>query len=297
MQVRTLLGAKGLDFTSACLQSLVSQSKTPIELVIHEDGSLNERHRDLLRARISPGLRFIGREEANDLVEPAIRAYPALRTFRATDVFAGKILDISIAESGPRVRYCDSDIFFFRPFEGLYGAAGPNQCMFMRDRFYAYAFSRNAQARHLFPLPRMLNAGLIDAPKDKIDLDCLEHLLASRLLAPGWTEQTMWAVLAKRMDAIWPEALTIPKRGDPLGHEVAWHLTSKVRGFWAMDNLMACAKALADSPTAQIEMRTFETMPYWRYVLHHMQHAVEWRRDIIRGALKDRLAAARASSA
>ena len=70
--VRTLLGAKGFDTSLTCLRSLVEYSADPVKLVVHEDGTLTDWHREQLRG-LSPGAEFIARPTADESRE---NSYP-----------------------------------------------------------------------------------------------------------------------------------------------------------------------------------------------------------------------------
>ncbi len=279
LKVRTLLGASGLDFSAMCLGSLVRNSAEPLTICVHSDGSIGERQKDVLRRRVGADMEFVSIEETNDRVEAAIGRYRHLQSFRASDLFAKKILDIAVMEESERIRYCDSDIIFFRRFSGLFTSAGPGQAMFMKDAQSAYAFSWNVGARRFFPLPDSLNAGLIDFPKASFDFDLLEHGLSTGVLTGwrGWREQTMWAWLATRTQNIWPEGLVIPEPGDTIGKARAWHLVSVIRHCWDPRRLADVAERHVAEVVEPFAMKPFSTTTYPNYISQRSKRSLARR--------------------
>jgi hypothetical protein len=204
--VRTLLGAKGFETSCLCLRSLVEYSADPVRLVIHEDGTLTEKHRDLLR-QISPGAEFINRQAADEAVGERLAGHPYCLQFRRTEIMALKLFDIMLLGQGP-VAYCDSDFLFLRRYRGLFAPPLSGRPVFMTDVGHAYA----VRPWKLWPfgpirLVGRLNAGLTLAPAGYLDLAFVEWLLGVLATDPVfvrrryWTEQTCWAALAARTGA------------------------------------------------------------------------------------------------
>jgi hypothetical protein len=205
--VRTLLGAKGFETSCLCLRSLVEYSADPVRLVIHEDGTLTDKHRDQLR-QISPGTEFVGRAAADEAVEGLLARYPRCLEFRRTEVLALKLFDIVLLAPG-RLAYCDSDVLFLRRYAGLFTApVVPGRPVFMTDVGHAYS----VRPWKLWPfgpvrLVGRLNTGITLTPPAYLDLSFLEWLLGVLSTDPVfvrrryWTEQTCWAALAARTGA------------------------------------------------------------------------------------------------
>ena len=279
LQIRTLLGKSGIEFSAIGLRSLVRNSAEPLTIVVHSDGSVGEREMDYLRERVDSQISLVSHDEASDVVEPAIMRHPHLQQFRKTDVFAHKILDISLVETSDRIRYCDTDIIFFDRFSGLFTSAGEGEAMFMKDVQSAYAFAWNVGARRFFPLPDSLNAGLIDFPKSSFDLDHLEYVLSTGEFVGwrGWREQTMWASLAKRTRNIWPQGLVIPNPGAAIAQARAWHLVSIIRSGWDADALGRAAERLESEPAKSFEMRSFKTTSYPGYLSQRSRNSLSHR--------------------
>lgn len=203
--VRTLLGEKTLAVSLACLPTLIRYSVDPVRLVIHEDGTLTPVGREALQAAV-PGAVFITREEADARVLPLLDAYPRCRQARASSPLFLKVIDIGLLEPD-ELAYCDSDVLFLRPYEGLFGGlADPRfRVCFMTDVKHAYA----VRPWYLKPLGRLrlagyVNTGLVRASRGVVDLDLIEWVLGQLADRPVWSrrwywgEQTCWAALAAR---------------------------------------------------------------------------------------------------
>lgn len=238
--VRTLLGAKAFAPSLLCLRSLVEYSADAVRLVVHEDGTLQEEHREAIR-RICPAAQFVSRSAADAAVYELLAKYPHCLAFRRAEVMALKLFDIHLLAPGP-VAYCDSDVLFLRPYTGLFAPrhelAWP---VFLRDTSHAYAV-RPWRLRPFgrFKLVGFLNAGLTLAPTGYLDLDFLEWLLGNlssdRVFARRrcWTEQTCWAALAARSGArlLDPRQVMVatPTMAGYTKETVAIHSVSTYRG-------------------------------------------------------------------
>ena len=202
--VRTLIGHQQIDVGLRCLSSLIRLSSEPIRLHIHDDGTLTPADIERLLADL-PGSVIISRPEGDAFVLPLLKRYPRCRTYREQQVLALKLIDMALMESN-ELAYCDSDVFFLKPYKGLF--AWPNEqtgAMFMQDIQDAYSL----RPWHLYPvgkvrIPRRTNSGLIFFRRSAYDLDFIERLLGRAELSevfqkrPHWIEQTCWAALGWR---------------------------------------------------------------------------------------------------
>jgi hypothetical protein len=237
--VRTLLGAGGFETSLTCLRSLVGYSADPVRLIVHEDGTLTDEHRERIRA-ISPAAEFVARPAADEAVGGLLAKHPRCLVFRRTEIMALKLFDITLLAPG-RVAYCDSDFLFLRRYAGLFHAPDPARPVFMTDVWHAYAVRPwRVWPVGPFRLAGRLNAGLTLAPPGYLDLDFLEWLLGALAASPAfarrryWTEQTCWAALAARSGA----GLLDPRRvvmatGSMAGYSadtVAIHFVATHRG-------------------------------------------------------------------
>jgi hypothetical protein len=200
--VRTLLGVCSFAESVRCLGSLLACAAEPIRLVVHEDGTLTDDHRDQLR-RLTPDLQLLPRAEADALVSVLLQRHPRCRAARTGSPLFLKLFDVPLL-AGARLAYCDSDVLFVRPFAGLFQATGA-ALTFMADTTHAFAV-RPWRAWPAGPvrLGGWVNTGLIVGDAAALDLDYVEWLLG--ILAPDaayarrryWAEQTCWAALAAR---------------------------------------------------------------------------------------------------
>lgn len=194
MEVRALVCEAHVPFAVACYASAVKRSNEPVELVVHDDGSLSAASYDKLRAGV-PGVRMVSRQEADDVVAPLLKGRPALREWRAQNPLALKILDTVLLSSAHTYRYVDSDVLVQRPVSQLWPAGAPT---FMQDVYSAYSARLSWLLRPGRRVPGRLNTGVMSFPSMLVDVDALEHFrqrFASRV-NPQWSEQTAWAWLA-----------------------------------------------------------------------------------------------------
>ena len=201
VNLRTLLCHKDVELAIHCLSSAVHYSADQVQLVIHEDGSLTAVDRDLL-AQALPGCRIIDRHVSDEFMMERLSRHPNARAFRQQSVWGLKLLDVILAESGICF-YMDSDICFFRPFEGLFtDIATAGRCVFLRDTVWqAYSI----RPWHLLDSRRLrvasgINTGLTLIDPIVYDLDFVDWFLGHPdwRVIPAWAEPTCWAALALR---------------------------------------------------------------------------------------------------
>jgi len=211
--LRTLLCHRDVGLAIHCLDSVMRLSADPVQLVIHEDGSLTPEDREKL-AKALPGSRILDRHVADELMAERLSAYPNARAFREGSVWGLKLLDVVLAEPG-LCFYLDSDIRFFLPFRGLFAdAATRGRCVFLRDTVWqAYSI----RPWHLLDQRGLrvasgINTGLTLCDPQVFDLAFVDWFLGQLdwRVIPAWTEPTCWAALALRADgqAIDPTQVT-----------------------------------------------------------------------------------------
>jgi hypothetical protein len=199
--LRTLLCHRDVDLAIHCLNSAMRLSADPVQVVIHEDGSLSPEDREKL-ARGLPGSRILDRSVADEIMSERLAAYPNARAFREGSVWGLKLLDVVLVEPG-LCFYLDSDIRFFRPFRGLFvDAATRGRCVFLRDTVWqAYSI----RPWHLLDQRGLqvasgINTGLTLCDPQVFDLGFVDWFLGQLdwRVIPAWTEPTCWAALALR---------------------------------------------------------------------------------------------------
>jgi hypothetical protein len=113
-------------------------SSEPINLLIHDDGTLTRADREKLMARVT-GAGILSREEADSFVQPLLKRYPKCRAYRELHPFALKLIDMALMQS-EELAYCDSDVLFVRPHKGLFSWPDlKTSAIFMQDIQDAYS--------------------------------------------------------------------------------------------------------------------------------------------------------------
>jgi hypothetical protein len=246
--LRTLLCHRDVNLAIHCLDSVLQFSADPVQVVIHEDGSLSPEDREKLAIGL-PGSRILDRHVADEQMAEHLAAYPNARAFRESSVWGLKLLDVVLAEPG-LCFYLDSDIRFFRPFRGLFvDAATRGRCVFLCDTVWqAYSI----RPWHLCD-PRGLkvasgiNTGLSLCDPDVFDLDFVDWFLSQLdwRVIPAWTEPTCWAALALRADgqAVDPDQLAnLYPSAKVTEQTLGAHFLSAYRSQW---------QSLLDQPVLQ----------------------------------------------
>jgi hypothetical protein len=211
--LRTLLCHRDVGLAIHCLDSVMRLSADPVQLVIHEDGSLTPEDREKLD-KAFPGSRILDRHVADELMAERLSAFPNARAFREGSVWGLKLLDVVLAEPG-LCFYVDSDIRFFLPFRGLFAdVATRGRCVFLRDTVWqAYSIRPWHLLDHRgLRLASGINTGLTLCDPQVFDLGFVDWFLSQLdwRVIPAWTEPTCWAALAVRADgqAIDPKQVT-----------------------------------------------------------------------------------------
>ena len=237
MTVSTLIGHRDLNTGLLCLGSMAKRSAEPISFRIHDDGTLSSEDREQLRARI-PVSGFVDRPEADSRMEVELHRHPACLAYRSRWIYGLKLFDVPLFGNEADVAYCDSDIFFLRPFCDLFKWPDANcGCLFMQDWQDAYSL-RPWHLSERLPMPAKLNSGLFFLRRHRYDLDFIEWLLSrnygvfQRLFC--WLEQTAWAALAWKIHGrFWSEHQIRTIQSDACLNDklVAGHFTFSVRGL------------------------------------------------------------------
>ena len=211
--LRTLLRHSDVSLAIYSLKSVVAYSLDPVRLVIHEDGSLTDEDRHTLFQEF-PTISIINRAHADDVMDDLLSNYPHTRSYRSSQVFGLKLLDIVLLGDN-YCFYMDSDIAFFRSFKGLFNhKAVAGRCVFLRDTvWHAYSIRPWHLTSHdNLQVASGMNTGLTLCDRSLFDLDFIEWFLSHPewRVFPGWTEMTCWAALALRANghAVQPQQLT-----------------------------------------------------------------------------------------
>ncbi|MBW4575425.1 MAG: hypothetical protein KME08_09095 [Aphanothece sp. CMT-3BRIN-NPC111] len=234
VKVHGLVCHEHVDMALVCFGSLLKFSVEPLQLVIHDDGSLTAEDTEKLRGL--DGLTIISRSEADELMNPLLKNHPHCYKIRYEHPMFLKLLDTALLSQGD-IAYCDSDILFLRPFEGMF--RWPNaetSALFMRDYLEAYSvFPWHLIGVGKLKLPSKVNAGLMFVRKSAYDLDFVEWFLSKkefRSKPVHKMEQTCWAALAYRIGCrLWnPQQVVLMRPDTALSDElVAGHFVKEIR--------------------------------------------------------------------
>lgn len=238
VSLRTLLCHRDVSLAIHCLQSVIRCSADPVDLVIHEDGSLTPDDRGMLAEGL-PGSRIIERKHADQIMLERLEGHSHARQFRKDSVWGLKLLDIALLEEGDCF-YLDGDIRFFRPFRGLFcEEAARGRSVFLKDDVWQ-AYS--VRPWHLLDRRRLriasgINTGLTVIDAGLYDLDFVEWFLSQPdwRVIPAWTEPTCWAALALRANghAVSPRQITnLYPSAQVTAQTVGGHFLSAYRNLW-----------------------------------------------------------------
>jgi len=199
--IRTLLCHRDVDLAIHCLQSAVTMSADPVNVVVHEDGSLTDEDRDKVLGTLN-GSRILSRTEADEVMAQKLGGHRYARAFRDGSVWGLKLLDVVLAEDG-MCFYVDGDVRFFRPFRSLFTAnATQDRCVFLKDTVWqAYSVRPwHLMDRRGLKVASGINTGMTFCDPKVFDLDFVDWFLAQPdwKVIPAWTEPTCWAALAVR---------------------------------------------------------------------------------------------------
>src|SRR5258708_25116096 len=118
--IRTMMGAKNLELSIKCLGSILKFCRHPAEILVHEDGTLDETARAQMVTALKR-VRFQDRAESNEIMAEKLRGHPRCREFRQRHIMAMQVLDIPmLPPPAQRVLYTHTDILYtphveFRP--------------------------------------------------------------------------------------------------------------------------------------------------------------------------------------
>lgn len=166
------------------------------EVLVLDDGTLTAEDKDSIA---SHGYRVLSLGEVNEIVEPALRAYPALRELREKSALFRKIVDPNILFADEeRILFMDSDIYVRGAVE--LPADAP-------DLLYTIGDVSGYRGGMLLPIQNPvttgLNAGFMYWNPAICELEFLNEL-AERYLVQidnmWWTLQSCWAAVAGRTE-------------------------------------------------------------------------------------------------
>lgn len=190
------------------------------KIFIHEDGSVDDRAREAIEAKL-PGVRFVTRREADDAVASLLAGHPACLRNRSRHNLFLKFFDPIAFAPGEKYLILDADVFFYRRPGILLEWAETLEltCLYNRDVKEVYCLPRGTiEAALGIPLWESFNSGLLCISSAAISLDLAERLLATFETTadhPQFFEQTLYALCASAFN-----------RGGPLPpqYEITWNV-------------------------------------------------------------------------
>jgi hypothetical protein len=259
--VRALICHRDIDLGILCLGSLYRFSADPLQIVLHDDGSLTADDRSRLLDAL-PNVILISREEADAVILPLLRNYPRCLSFRMRNPTGLKLIDAAYFAQGDII-VADPDVLFLRPFKGAFHwPSDAVQSVFLHDCFESFCL-RPWQTRGLTIRSRY-NSGLMMIRRQHFDLMTMEKLVETIETNPGFInntpyqwflEQTCWAAIASRLEARrWnPQQMRVidpqAKYDEAL---VAGHFVGFVRPLLYRFKELAKALGMADRPPVEI---------------------------------------------
>ena len=262
-QIRALICHRDIDLGILCLGSLSRFSADPVQIVLHDDGSLTPEDRSKLVDAL-PNFILISREEADAVILPLLRNYPHCSAFRMRNPTALKLIDAAHFAQGDII-IVDTDVLFLRPFKSAFHwPSDAVQSVFLNDYLESFCL-RPWQTRGLTIRSRY-NSGLMMIRRRHFDLMTMERLVETIETNPGFInntsyqwflEQTCWAAIASRIEARrWnPQQMRVidpqAKYDERL---VAGHFVSSVRPLLYLFKEQALEAGMGDSPPVPVEI-------------------------------------------
>ena len=206
--VQSLVGRSALPFYLRCLQSLLKHCEEKINLLIHQDGSLDENDREQARIQLGEYSKFVDHEETKEKTLDQLSGYPHCQAIRKNSLWGIEFFDPLFAQpENPISYYIDADILFLRPFYGLFDPKEvEGGALFIRDvQWDAYSL----RPWHLFgfglrpEIAKGITTALVCWDKRVIDWDYLEWFLGQNKFhcISEWVIPTAQAGLAQRCQA------------------------------------------------------------------------------------------------
>lgn len=206
--VQTLIGTKNLSFYTTCIQSLLNNSRDPLNLLIHTDGTLTDEDKVALTSMSEVDITFNNFKQSRLSTLDYLQGRPNCQKFRKESIWGIEFFDPLFANPKDHISfYLDADILFLRPFSGLFDpSVVKGGAVFLSDKQWdAYCL----RPWHLIgknECPKIvqgITTALVCWDKRVIDWDYLEWFLGETNFhaIPEWVLPTAQAGLATRCQA------------------------------------------------------------------------------------------------
>lgn len=240
--VQSLVGRTSLPFYIDCLQSLLHHCQEDISLLVHEDGSLDEKDRGQAQRQLGEKAIFPDFKEAREKTLDYLTGRPNCQAIRRESIWGIEFLDPLFAQPDePTSFYIDADIVFLRPFSGLFTHSEvKGGAVFMRDiQWDAYClrpWSLLGTGRRP-SIVKGITTALVCWDKQSLDWDYLEWFLAQTKIhrIPEWVLPTAQAGLANRCQAMTVCSKQLPNlypNARVSKDTIGVHLLSSYRDTW-----------------------------------------------------------------
>ncbi len=188
------------------LKSFYWASEQDFSLCIHDDGTLEIEHKEILRQHF-PQARVIERQDADKRVLNELKDYPRCFEFRKTNQLSPKVFDFASYLESDRMLLIDSDVLFFAKPSALLERIDSSSYHLNTvngDTASAYTVDPTVvKERSGFEMVERFNSGLGLIHKKSMNLDWFEEFLGlPDIIGHFWRiEQTLYALCSSRFGA------------------------------------------------------------------------------------------------
>ena len=234
------------------LASFFCASDLAWPVVLHDDGTLPEKARDVFRRAFGDVLRIVDRAEADAEMVPRLKEFPFCEEFRAEHPQALKLFDTAHFAAADRFIVFDSDVLFFQKPREIreWADAGSEDCRFCEDA-QENSLITAAEARDELDLKlwQRVDTGICLLWKAAIDLDFCDRALAQTSILRGAPERiagTLLALCASQHGAggLLPRSYEVTLEGSAAAEAVARHYTGAVRDRFCTEGVSRIREAV-----------------------------------------------------
>ena len=206
-------------------------------VVVHDDGTLSEKARDVFRQAFGSALRIVDRAEADAEMALRLKEFPFCEEFRATHTQAIKVFDVAHFAAADRFLAFDSDVLFFNEPREIraWADAALETCWFSEDAVENSVITV-AEARDELgvKLWRRVDTGICLLGKAAIDLDFCDRALAQTSIlksTPDRIASTLLALCASQHAAggLLPRSYEVSMGRNAAADAIARHYIEAVR--------------------------------------------------------------------
>lgn len=171
-----------------------------VAVVVHDDGSLTKRDKELLAQHVT-GMRLIEKRQADEQIASYLHGFPLCREYRDKFVNIIQLFDFFLLSGSRKIILMDSDTLFFqKPFKIIDWIEST-----LRENLVAFEDHPKGQKEFLgalgcdFPPHICISLGCLH--KDLFDLNLIEDVL-NKALSLGdwdlWTQQNIFPLMVHK---------------------------------------------------------------------------------------------------